>query len=400
VAPRAWGRAIGWSPARTSEVFDTYWLFAAERQAVYFRRLRNGSSSGPWTSDPILAVHRFTNAYRAADRVSQYLIREVIYRGDQRPEEVVFRILLFKLFNKIETWDLLRSALGEIRYKTFRVERFDAVLSAAMARGERVYSAAYIMPPSPGFVGARKHGSHLSLLEAMMRGGLPRRLAQARSLQDVFDALRAFPGIGDFLAYQFAIDLNYSELLDFPEGEFVVPGPGARDGIRKCFLDTGGLSEAEVIRFVTDRQDEEFDRLGLSFPNLWGRRLQLIDCQNLFCEVDKYARLAHPDVPGKSGRTKIKQRYRCRGPLAVPWFPPKWGINEKVLPDLRRPSTQGPPLPGTRPRPATSTKLQPSLLEVDLEGPTMIGPDLPPERITPEDGLLPLVSSAGSHLKA
>jgi hypothetical protein len=29
----------------------------------------------PWTSDPIIQVHKFTNAYRAADRVSQYLIK-------------------------------------------------------------------------------------------------------------------------------------------------------------------------------------------------------------------------------------------------------------------------------------------------------------------------------------
>lgn len=32
--------------------------------------------------------------------------------------------------------------------------------------------------------------------------------------------------------------------------------------------------------------------LGLRFRSLAGRRLKLIDCQNLFCEVDKYARVA------------------------------------------------------------------------------------------------------------
>ena len=35
----------------------------------------------PWTSDPILRRHRFTNCYRAADRVSQFLISQVIYAG-------------------------------------------------------------------------------------------------------------------------------------------------------------------------------------------------------------------------------------------------------------------------------------------------------------------------------
>jgi hypothetical protein len=45
--------------------------------------------------------------YPAADRVSQYVIREVIYAGVQDPEEVVFRVLLFKFFNRVETWELL-----------------------------------------------------------------------------------------------------------------------------------------------------------------------------------------------------------------------------------------------------------------------------------------------------
>jgi alpha-glutamyl/putrescinyl thymine pyrophosphorylase clade 1 len=62
---------------------------------------------GPRTADPILARHKFTNVYQAADRVSQHLIRHVIYAGSQDPEEVVLRVLLIKFFNRIETWELL-----------------------------------------------------------------------------------------------------------------------------------------------------------------------------------------------------------------------------------------------------------------------------------------------------
>src|SRR5690348_7306679 len=38
----------------------------------------------------------------------------------------------------------------------------------------------------------------------------------------------------------------------------------------------------DVIRAVTDFASREFERLGLVFHSLWGRPLQLIDCQNLF----------------------------------------------------------------------------------------------------------------------
>ena len=59
---------------------------------------------------------------------------------------------------------------------------------------------------------------------------------------------------------------------------------------------------------------------------LFGRRLHLIDVQNLFCEVDKYARLRHPEIKGISGRSRIKQRFREGRSLAPPVFPSRWGL--------------------------------------------------------------------------
>lgn len=319
------------APAKVSEVYESYWRFAAERQAVFFRRARG--ESHPWTDNPVLGTYKFTNAYRASDRVSQYLIRRVIYRDDlpRSPREVFFRILLFKLFNKIETWELLERALGPITFEDYRFAAYDEVLSRAMQAGRRIYSAAYIMPPgSRAFGRSAKHQNHLLLLESMMADRLPERLAQTPTMQDGFEKLRAYPTIGDFLAYQFITDINYSELTDFSEMDFVVPGPGARDGLRKCFLDPGGLNEPELIRLMADLQEREFERLGLDFQSLWGRRLQLIDCQNLFCEVDKYARVAHPSVLGRTGRVRIKQKFEAaQEPLEL-FYPPKWKLNEKI----------------------------------------------------------------------
>jgi len=310
-------------------VFDTYWRFAAERHAIYAARL--AGSDGPWTDDPILRRHRFTNCFRAADRVSQYLIKQVIYRGPQDFEEVAFRTLLFKLFNKVETWELLTREIGRPSWCDFNLDDYDRVLSETFASGERLYSAAYVMAP-PRLGAARKHTNHLRLLQLMMRGDLPHTLTTAGSMSAAFTALREFPAIGDFLGFQFLIDLNYAGGLDFDEMDFVVAGPGARDGIRKCFGPGSRGIEAQVIQYMSEHQEEHFSRLGLNFPGLRGRRLQLIDCQNLFCEVDKYARVAHPSVSGISGRTRIKQRYfPVQAPMTA-WFPPKWGLNEGFNP--------------------------------------------------------------------
>jgi hypothetical protein len=313
-------------PMTPTCVYDSYWRFAAERQAMYLRRLTD--PRGPWTEDPVLRTYRFTNAYRAADRVSQFLIRAVLYRDDrsQAPAEVFFRTLLFKLFNKVETWRHLEHVLGPLSWEHTDLDCISRELAVLLDRGQRIYSAAYIMP-SPAFGHARKHDNHLALLTRMMEDELPARISKARSLRAVYELIKAYPGLGPFLAFQYTIDLNYSTLLDFDEASFVVAGPGAIDGIAKCFADIERLSPSNIIHLMVDRQDSEFSRLGLSFEGLFGRKLQPIDCQNLFCEISKYARIAHPEVRGLSERKRIKQSFRpLIQPQQQPTFPPRWGV--------------------------------------------------------------------------
>jgi len=318
-----------------TQVFCTYWWFACERQNIFFRKIRNLPDTR-WTDDDTLRRHKFTNTYRASDRVSQYLIANVIEVDDpalRSPEEVFFRTILFKIFNKIETWQKLEGAVGRVSWDLYSFEQYDQVLSRAMNSGERLYSAAYIMA-CPNFGYERKHSNHLKVLEEMMEHRLPQLLFQRKeSLEFAFEQIRSYPGIGSFLAYQYAIDLNYGSILDASEDDFVVPGPGALDGIRKCFSDIGDYSPADVIRYCCEIQSDAFDKLGLEFLDLWGRKLHLIDCQNLFCEVDKYARVHHPDAKGRSDRTRIKQIYR---PIPAPIsykYPRKWGLDEKISTD-------------------------------------------------------------------
>ena len=311
-----------------TEVYDTYWRFAAERQSIYIRRLAN--PIGPWSDDPILNEFRFTNVYRISDRVSQYLVRNVQYDPTRptTPSEVFFRTLLFKIFNRIETWEALERRLGPIVWQATPLHQITKALDDHVLKGNRIYSAAYIMPP-PSLGLERKHENHLALLSRMMKDRLADRLASADSLRAAYEMILAYPGIGPFLAFQYCIDLNYSTLMNFDEGDFVVAGPGALDGIAKCFYGVRAEDSSGIIFKMAERQEEEFDRLQLPFPGLFGRRLQPIDCQNIFCEVAKYARLAHPHVKGTSGRQRIKQRYRLSSDTRIerPFFPPKWCLD-------------------------------------------------------------------------
>jgi len=313
---------------KESEVYQTYWKFAGERQNIFFNRINNELC---WTNDEILIKHKFTNAYRASDRVSQYLIKNVIYNHSSEPKEVLFRLLLFKTFNKIETWELLSNRIGNLSYREFNFELYDEILSTLLLNGTSIYSGAYIMTSGRSRFGySKKHRNHLKLIEFMIEDGLTEKVMQSESLESLFHLLKEYPTIGNFLAYQYAIDINYSNLVDFDEMDFVFPGPGALDGIKKCFTDIGEYSESDIIKYVTENQELEFQRNNIDFKNLWGRPLQLIDCQNLFCEVDKYARVAHPNVLGISGRSRIKQIFRPKNKEIEYWYPPKWNINDNI----------------------------------------------------------------------
>lgn len=313
---------------RPTPVFDSYWRFASERQRIFRARLRG--SRPPLTDDPVLARFKFTNAYRASDRTSQYLIRKVIYDRSRPFKDVFARVVLFKFFNRIETWELLCNAVGDINAAVITSADLEHVLQEAMKQGEKIYSAAYIIPSAGQFGSTRKHINHLRLLRAMLKDRAEERILEARTLAQAFEVLQNYPSIGPFLGYQLVIDLNYTTYLRYGEDDFVVPGPGANEGLEKCFSDPGDFSSSAIIRWTMETQVEQFAGREIDFADLWGRPLQLIDCQNLFCEIAKYARVAHPDVSSANGRSRIKQRFKPRSQPLPAWYPPKWGINDAV----------------------------------------------------------------------
>lgn len=317
-------------PIKPSVAYDTYWKFAYERQQVFLNRLRGKKED--WTNDEIIQKFKFTNPYRACDRVSQFLIRNVIYKNKFSGPDQFLRIILFKLFNKIDTWKLLEERFGVINAGSFNVKAFAKFLDAEMNSGRVLYSNAYMMASGcKEFSVTRKHHAHMLLIEKMLKDKLPEKIQECNSMKEGYNLLLSYPLIGSFLAYQYITDINYSELTDFSETEFTVPGPGARDGIRKCFESLGGITETELIKILAERQEYEFERLGLDIPTLGGRRLQYIDIQNIFCETDKYCRIAHPEISGISGRTRIKQLFRQNDNPIDYFFPPKWGIDMEAL---------------------------------------------------------------------
>jgi hypothetical protein len=263
------------------------------------------------------------------DKGCQFLIKEVIEKGSQQPEEVVFRVILFNLFTKIETWQLLDENLGPLKWTTYNHDKYAKVLSDALASGLPLYTDAFIKP-APHFGHKRNYENHLCFLEVLMDNKLYSRLLVAPYMADVYEYLYSFPSMGSFTAYQLMLSLSYSDVLNFHRDDFVVSGPGSVSGMRKIFgkswYSNNDLAfHQDVMRYFVDAQDYHFKRLGLHFSGLGPKKLpmDIADVEHTLCEVDKYCRAAHPGLKG--ARQHLTRLYHSHSKPArcIPAYLPK-----------------------------------------------------------------------------
>lgn len=244
------------------EVFRYYFYFIQERMKMFWRKCEGKNIL---TEDPILREYKFTNVYRACDRVSQYLLSHIIYNKVEAntPEDMLFRILVFKIFNKIETWEYIRQTYGEITTEHFDVKRISRLLSERQQYAP-IFNNAYMMTGSHKRYDylPTKHEKWLTMVKEEFLGeGVVDKVLHAKSLEEVYHLLRGCSFLGGFLAYQYAIDFNYSPYLNFDENSFVVAGIGAIRGIQKCFLSYGKTYE-DAIRYTYQHFTELQERYG------------------------------------------------------------------------------------------------------------------------------------------
>jgi hypothetical protein len=313
------------------EAFRYYFYFMQERMRLFWNRYNQEPIY--LVDDVVLTKHRFTNVYRAADRVSQYLIKNIIYADDHAldPESLLLNILVFKIFNRVSTWELLKAKFGYLDIKSFQPKAMAALLNEQI-KSAPIFNPAYIMTASSDKYRylERKHERWLEMVkEEVIKTGLLSKILAARSLEEVYLLLRSCTFVGPFLAYQYSIDINYSSVINFSENSFVVAGIGAQRGIRKCFASLGEYSYEDAIRFTQENLSKYREEYGHKFEGLPGREPALIDLQNCFCETDKLLRVKLPDLLNKNSR--IKQLYRQNQKAINFQFPPKWKVHHNKI---------------------------------------------------------------------
>lgn len=303
------------------EMMDVFWNFIVERQTVYHRRVVE-EQLPPWTTDPVLRGYFFTNVYRELDKGTVFLIRNII--KFPRDEDLLFGIMVYRLFNDIDTFRFLMLKCKMTAYGAWEWDKAARYLNAYEDHGHRVFTDAFTVT-GVKFGGFPDKIRNICWLIGKLQRQVPSLLARirsAKSLKQVWEIFNDTEGFGRFLAYELAIDVNYSRLTEFSENDWVNAGPGCKRGIQWIWS-TGDpkvvpwvwrrtAAWEDYITFLQIRQDEFIQGIGRmdAWHTAWpGYRLTLRSIEHSLCEFQKYARARYHRNPDRTPSRQATRRY-------------------------------------------------------------------------------------------
>jgi len=263
--------------------------FVWEREVIRIVKERGGEQ--PYTKDPVMAKYKFTNIHRKDDRVSRWIIENVIQPNAQR-QDLWFILLITRIINWPPTLkylinkDILFRAAGE-----FNPAEFSKTVEEFKALGNKVYSGAYMVYPTkmdPGGVKSLAIAKYIIQpaisigyeIDHILFGLDPSIESFVRELSTGF-------GISSFMAGQVAADLTYCDQLGNAEDllTYAPIGPGSSRGLNYL------LNRAPHALWTQQNFNDELIKIRNLIVNEIGiDDLTLHDVQNVMCEYSKYCR--------------------------------------------------------------------------------------------------------------
>jgi hypothetical protein len=284
--------------------------------AVAREKLRLQKESGeppPWTPDPILREYRFCNVRRRDDRVSRWLIQNVLSRQDEFSQ---WTFLQWSALCRWINWPAtLEAALNEdfITHDGLDFGKIARLMEARHSYGMKTWTGAYIIrAPSKrgGYGGWTK--SRFICEEVVHRGmnAAKDKILEAleeQRLETIYNVLCDIPNWGQFMAGQVIADWTYTPVLSMAADLYAwAPmGPGSRRGYNRMM----GLPlkhpapHPEVWNFHLGKW--RLDIVEATCGNFDPNTFTLHDVQNCLCELDKFER-------ARLGEGRPRARYDWR----------------------------------------------------------------------------------------
>lgn len=267
-------------PQFEPDVLEILVNWVREREQVRVRK--EAGKPWPWTADTLLREWRFCNVRRSDDRITRELMARW-YDADAAPATLVVAASLGRLIN----WtDALLDASGGVPFRMEMLIQVRQRLHARAARGEKVFTAAYVVPGVPG------RNKVDSICDLVQRISLRADAVLGSTLRETWAELTSFDGLGSFLAGQIAADLALLPAgRGWPDGLVWAPvGPGSARGWNRL---TGQPLGRRVSQAEFDLALPQVTAiLKARVPELWSTRPPIgQDVQSCLCELDKCVRL-------------------------------------------------------------------------------------------------------------
>lgn len=298
-------------PQETLSGVEALLYFCKERESI--RLKREAGEPGPWTTDEVLAKYRFCNVRRRDDRVSTWLIDNVLTQRNIDYDLKSF--LMFSAWCRFVNWPpTIKAAMEEGFYPKKRIDWAKLGRFVDSLPGKKWTGAYMIRAPKKAgmkkgkFVSEVVIGTNFKLvLPALANQIRPNSQApyspDQASYYSVWETLRTINGYGSFYAGQIAGDWTYTSLINRARDldSFAPMGPGSIRGYNRLL----GLEpinkrpawdqwSAQLIewRAVIIRE------LGPAY-----RDITALDVQNCLCETDKLLRV-------RSGQGRPRANYK------------------------------------------------------------------------------------------
>lgn len=258
------------------------------------------------------------------------------------------------MFYKEPTWEALCAAAGGIpSWKNYEADlpAMEAALhQMSIVEGQRLYYGGFqLVPPNVYFSENRNrdktivhYASSLRLVLAMMKAGIPARLAECTYAVDASYVLGTVPTLGGFLGLNILCFLNDTSNFTWLYRDFATCGPGSRKYLQRMFgkqcINSTAMEEAG-LRWLCDNQWRYWARLGLDPPHPWqsGLRpgMRVLDIENALCWAHRYVNAyldkgtrSLADLPPPSYDPEVTER--CG--------PPAWCVEQRWLGSTSRTS--------------------------------------------------------------
>lgn len=294
-------------PVINEENYELLKYYIKERYNIMLKK--ESGQPKPWTDDEILQNYRFTNVRREHDKVTKWVINNIV-NADISYRDKILNLILFRTHNRIETGEVLELPIvfdddfspEDYREKcSFDMPYFTAVFQTVIFNHQmKCYS-----PNGDETLGALNPFWFIKYLidTNFVENYLMPEYLMDKTPKYVCNKLTDLKYIGRFYANQFYIDFTYVEEFPFSENHFIIAGPGCEAGLKILFENFDGLTLEEALVWTKDKlnKDVDFDEIFVDLP-AYDQCMNITCLEHVFCEYFKYFKT-------HNGTGRLKQRY-------------------------------------------------------------------------------------------